>query len=82
MMAIMKDNAPGQGNMSRYLKYPGLAPTLLVLFKPPCIACVWDANETSRWGRDDIGTVGHSLIYVQTPLVFRAVLVLLVYLWI
>lgn len=78
-MAIMKDNALGQGNMSRYLKYPGLAPTLLVLFNPPCIACVEDANGTSRWGRDDVGTVGHSLIYVQTPLVFRAVLVLLVY---
>lgn len=34
MMAIMKDNELGQGNMNRYLKYPGLAPTLLVSFKP------------------------------------------------
>lgn len=33
MMAITKDNELGQGNMSRYFKYPGLAPTLLVLFK-------------------------------------------------
>lgn len=35
MMAIMKDSELGQGNMNRHLKYPGLAPSLLlVLFKP------------------------------------------------
>ena len=79
MMAIMKDNELGQGNMNRYLNYPGLAPTLLVLFKPHALPVLaTQANGTLRWGRTGVGTVGHSLIYVQTPPVFRAVLVLLV----
>lgn len=80
MMAIMKDNELGQSNMNRYLKYPGRLKQSWFCLNP-CIGCAGDASGTPRWGRTDFGTVGHSLIYVQALPMFRAVLVLLVYLW-
>lgn len=61
----MKDNELGQGNMSRYFKYPELAPALLVLFKAcPCLCwrCQWNLGMGERW----CWGCWHSLIYVQT----------------